>query len=141
MYLTADFSKLAVAGSNWLEIYCWNGTKYILKYQLPIPAFTVYDIKAVSLSIDGDYVIFGGTVKSAGGFECNGGGTFSENPFLLVLKYSPEKDIYEKVSQLSIEMLGAWNFRDRDRVDIMSKTAYNGFVDYEMSGNYQKISF
>ena len=90
MYLSADFSKLAVAGSNWLEIYGWNGTKYIIRYQLPIPAYTVYDLKAVSLSTDGDYVIFGGTVKSAGGFECNGGGTFSENPFVLVLKYSPE---------------------------------------------------
>ena len=49
--------------------------------------------------------------------------------------------MYEKVSQLHIEMVGAWNFRDPDRVDIMSKTAYNSFVDYEMSGNYQKISF
>ena len=68
MHISDDFSKLAVIGSNWLKIYGWNGTLNILKYQLPIPAYVAYDLKTVSLSSNGDFVIFGGTVKTTGGF-------------------------------------------------------------------------
>lgn len=58
-----------------------------------------------------------------------------------MLKYNPEEDTYEKVSQIDTNVLGAWNLRDPNRVDIMSETGYSSYADYNENGNFQILDF